>query len=84
MIDRITARLSNVDWMLVTVGAVIGVSLFVYFVYRFGRSSLNRLMAANRALSDRPLPHPFPGDMVVASYKRRKRRRHGRHKPNPG
>ncbi len=62
--------------MWLAIGVVVGAALFVVAVFFFGHSRYEQLMKNDRVITKRPIPEPFPKDMVVVTYKRRHHHRH--------
>jgi hypothetical protein len=69
------------DWILIAIGVLIGISITAALIWRFGRSFAKEANLEDRGEWDKPLPEPLDKDMVVAVYKRRKdyHRRHRDH-----
>ncbi len=72
--------MDGISWVFIVAGAILGIILTFIFIVFVGRSILKRILE-DRGAWDRPLAEPFPKDMVVAVYKRRKwyHRRHRDH-----
>ena len=74
----VAAALTVGDVIWYVAGALLGLGLFFVLVFWFGRSRWKKMI--NRISWDRRIPNPFPKDMVIATYHRRKRNhKHHRH-----
>ncbi|HWI59906.1 MAG TPA: hypothetical protein VNZ22_21935 [Bacillota bacterium] len=67
------------DWGHIAIGVVVGIPLALGLIFWYGRAYFKRFDLEDRGEWDRPLPHRFSKDMVIAVYKR-KRHNHGRHR----
>ena len=63
----------TINWFLIGIGIVLGLVVVAGLSLWLGRRFLNRLNLHDRGEWDKPLPEPFPRNLVVAMYKRRKR-----------
>lgn len=71
---------ATVSWGWVAIGVVLGIPAMLLFIFWLGRRYFKEMNLDDRGEWDAQLPHPFPKDMVVATYIRRKREhRHDRH-----
>jgi hypothetical protein len=62
----------GLNWILIAIGILIGISITAALIWRFGRAVAKKANLEDRGEWDRPLPEPVDKDMVVAVYKRRK------------
>ena len=62
----------KLNWFLLAVGIVLGLSLVAGLVFWLGGKWRKQLNLKDRGDWDTPLPEPFSKDMVVAVYKRRR------------
>ncbi len=71
----------DLQWPLIGLGALLGVGVVGFLLLRLGRGLSRRLDLEDRGQSDRTVAQPFPRDLVIATYKRRRRyhRHHRRH-----
>ncbi len=71
---------ANINWFLVATGVVAGVLLVAFLTWWLGHRLFKGLNVDDRGNWDKPLPEPFPRNLIIAAYKRRKRyHRHDRH-----
>ncbi len=63
----------KLNWMLVAAGVVLGAGVTLAAIVWAGRILFRRMGLRDRGEWDKPLPEPFPKEMVVAVYKRRRR-----------
>lgn len=63
----------SISWFLVLAGSAIGLVVVTALTLWLGRRFFDGLNEEDRGKWDKPLPAPFPRNLVIAIYRRRRR-----------